>query len=156
GDAQPHPQAGSAEGAPARDLSGARGVRHRLAGTGDGNGAQSRHRPSRLPSGRTLARRSAIRQFGGAARIPVAQGGGGVAMSMGEQEVIREARRVLRKLASGKRLVACDGARFAVTGTGAMRNAMKVERRTVEAFAARDWLEGSADSGFALSDVGLG
>lgn len=77
-------------------------------------------------------------------------------MSMGEQEVIREARRVLRKLASGKRLVACDGARFAVTGTGAMRNAMKVERRAVEAFAARDWLEGSADSGFALSDVGLG
>ena len=77
-------------------------------------------------------------------------------MSVGEQEVMREARRVLRKLASGKRLVACDAARFAVTGTGAMRNAMKVERRTVEAFAARDWLKGSAENGFALSDVGLG
>jgi hypothetical protein len=77
-------------------------------------------------------------------------------MSVGEQEVIREARRVLRKLASGKRLVAYDRGRFAVTGTGAMRNAVKVERRTVEAFAARDWLEGSVESGFALSDVGLG
>lgn len=77
-------------------------------------------------------------------------------MSAGEQEVIREARRVLHKLASGKRLVAYDKGRYAVTGTGAMRNAMKVERQTVEAFAARDWLKGSADSGFALSDVGLG
>lgn len=77
-------------------------------------------------------------------------------MSIGEQEVIREARRVLRKLASGKRLVVCDKARFAVTGTGAMRNAMKVERQTVEAFASRDWLKGSAEDGFALSDVGLG
>src|SRR5262249_3031852 len=94
--------------------------------------------------------------FGGTARIPVAQGGGGVAMSVGEQEVMREARRVLHKLASGKRLVAYDKARYAVTGTGARRNARKVERPTVGAFAARDWLKGSAESGFGLSDVGLG
>lgn len=77
-------------------------------------------------------------------------------MSVGEQEVLREARRVLRKLASGKRLVAYDRGRYAVTGTGALRNAVKVECRTVEAFAARDWLKGSAENGFALSDVGLG
>jgi hypothetical protein len=77
-------------------------------------------------------------------------------MSVGEQEVLREARRVLRKLASGKRLVAYDRGRYAVTGTGALRNAVKVERRTVEAFAARDWLKGSAENGFALSDAGLG
>lgn len=77
-------------------------------------------------------------------------------MSVGEQEVMREARRVLHKLASGKRLVAYDKGRYAVTGTGAMRNAMKVECRTVEAFAARDWLRGSAEHGFDLSDVGLG
>jgi hypothetical protein len=77
-------------------------------------------------------------------------------MSVGEQEVLREARRVLRKLASGKRLVVYDRGRYAVTGTGALRNAVKVERRTVEAFAARDWLKGSAENGFALSDAGLG
>jgi hypothetical protein len=77
-------------------------------------------------------------------------------MSAGEQEVLREARRVLRKLAGGKRLVACDGDRFAVTGTGALRNAVKVERATVDAFVARDWVRGSAQDGFALSDAGLG
>jgi hypothetical protein len=77
-------------------------------------------------------------------------------MSVGEQELVREARRVLRRLAGGKRLVAYDTQRFAVTGTGAMRNAMKVDRRMVEAFAARDWLRGSAEQGFVLSDAGLG
>jgi len=77
-------------------------------------------------------------------------------MSVGEQEVLREARRVLRKLASGKRLVAYDAERFAVTGTGALRNAVKVERATVDAFVARDWVRGTADEGFVLSDVGLG
>jgi hypothetical protein len=77
-------------------------------------------------------------------------------MSAGEQEVLREARRILRKLANGKRLVACDSARFALTGTGALRNAVKVDRSTVDAFVARDWLRGSAEQGFTLSDAGLG
>jgi len=77
-------------------------------------------------------------------------------MSAGEQEVMREARRVLRKLSGGKRLVRYDAQRFAVTGTGALRNAMKVERTTVDAFVARDWVRGSADEGFGLSDAGLG
>ncbi len=63
-----------------------------------------------------------------------ARGGGSFAMSVGEQEILREARRVLRKLASGKRLVASDAGRFAVTATGSLRNAVKVDRETVEAF----------------------
>ncbi|HVZ68779.1 MAG TPA: DUF6456 domain-containing protein [Rhizomicrobium sp.] len=77
-------------------------------------------------------------------------------MSAGEQEILREARRVLRKLASGKRLVMCDADRFAVTGTGALRNAMKVDRTTVDAFVARDWIRGSVKDGFTLSDAGRG
>lgn len=77
-------------------------------------------------------------------------------MSMGEQEILREARRVLRRLASGKRLVACDARRFAISATGSPRNAIKVNRETVEAFVARDWLRGSAGDGFTLSDAGLG
>jgi hypothetical protein len=77
-------------------------------------------------------------------------------MSVGEQEILREARRVLRKLADGKRLVTCDAQRFAITATGSLRNAVKVERETVEAFAARDWIRGTAAKGFTLSDAGLG
>lgn len=77
-------------------------------------------------------------------------------MSVGEQEILREARRVLRRLAGGKRLVACDAQRFAITATGSLRNAVKVERETVEAFAARDWLRGTAAEGFTLSDAGAG
>ncbi len=77
-------------------------------------------------------------------------------MSAGEQEILREARRVLHRLAGGKRLVACGRGRFAITATGSLRNAIKVERETVEAFAARDWLRGSSADGFTLSDAGLG
>ena len=77
-------------------------------------------------------------------------------MSVGEQEMLREARRVLHRLAGGKRLVVCDGGRFAITATGLRRNTIKIEREMVEAFVARDWLRGTAANGFTLSDAGRG
>lgn len=76
-------------------------------------------------------------------------------MSMGEMEVVREGRRVLRKLAEGKRLAMCDADRYAITKLGMRKNAVKVERETVEAFLSRGWLNGSREDGYGLSDAGL-
>lgn len=76
-------------------------------------------------------------------------------MSAAEQELLREGRRVLRKLANGKKLVAFDKERFIVTGSG-KRNAMKVDRAMVRAFAARDWIRGSDETSYAISEAGRG
>jgi hypothetical protein len=75
---------------------------------------------------------------------------------MNEQQLFREARRVLRKLGGNARLVAIDRRRFMVTGTRARRGAIRIERETVEALFDRGWLYGSVRDGFALSEAGRG
>ncbi len=75
---------------------------------------------------------------------------------MAEQEVLREARRVLRHLHDGARLLPGEKNGFCVSGTGKGRHAMKVSSALVQAFAARDWIKGTQKDGYRLSDAGQG
>jgi len=77
-----------------------------------------------------------------------------------EGELLREARRLLRKLARpGARLVR-DGAGFAVAPPGRppLRGAPRAGAEIVAALRARDWLarDPSEEGAFLLSDAGLG
>jgi hypothetical protein len=70
-----------------------------------------------------------------------------------DSELEREARRVLRKLVQGARLVRNAQGSYAVTGRKAGQ--ARVDGAIVESMRARGWLEGSQDA-LALSEAGLG
>lgn len=75
---------------------------------------------------------------------------------MEDDKLTRRARQVLRKLSAGAKLLQLDSQHYGLRVKGSARNALRVERHLVEAFAARDWIRGSAIHGYGLSDAGRG
>ena len=73
-----------------------------------------------------------------------------------ENEIVREARRVLRKLVDAKaRLVQSRDGRWAVVQRGdASSGRVKTSAEMEAAFRKRGWLEAGADEALVLSDLG--
>jgi len=60
---------------------------------------------------------------------------------MTEREIVREARRILRKLAAKGAALVADGESYTVRSPNAVRTRVTVARELVEIFRRRDWLE---------------
>ena len=79
---------------------------------------------------------------------------------LAEGEILREARRVLRKLAfPSARLVEQNGTYLLMTGlAGSRKRHLSVAPALIEAFRRRDWIREAGDGAgiFVISDAGLG
>lgn len=74
-----------------------------------------------------------------------------------EGEVLREGRRILRKLSAGARLLPRSEGNYALTPCKGMRPGATIAGQLVAAFCRRGWLTAAeSDGGLVLSDAGLG